>query len=85
MITILPITEEEQARYQSFYKNHTLVGWMKEETTTRLIVKMKPGQKGWTPFGCARDCGNHYIVARYAGYDRIDKRTLTVTKDIEDR
>ena len=31
------------------------------------------------------DCGDHYILARYASYDKIDKSTLAITKDIEDR
>jgi hypothetical protein len=85
MITILPIDDEERAQYQRFYKEHTPVGWMEEESITRLIVKMKRGYKGWTPSGCARDCGDHYIVAHYGSYTRVDKRTLTVTKDVEDK
>lgn len=84
MITILPITEEENAAYQPFYRHHSPIGWMREETTTRLIVKMKPRHKGWTPSGCARDCGDHYIVARFASYDCVDKRTLAITEDVED-
>ena len=85
MIAILPITNEELAKYQTLYKNHTPIGWMKEGVTTRLIVKMKPGRRGWTPYLCARDCGGHYIVARYDRYDKIDKRTFAITKDVEDR
>ena len=71
MITILPIDDEERAQYQRFYKEHTPVGWMEEESIT--------------PSGCARDCGDHYIVAHYGSYTRVDKRTLTVTKDVEDK
>lgn len=84
-VTISPITEDEIARYQSFYQQHTLIGWMREGTTTRIIVKMKPGYKGWTPYMCARDCGDHYIIARYDRFDRIDKGTHAITKDVEDR
>ena len=87
MITILPITEQELAMFQALYKYHTPIGWLREEggKVSHLLVKMKPGCKGWTPYGTARDCGDHYILARYASYDKIDKSTLAITKDIEDR
>ena len=39
----------------------------------------------WTPYGVCRDCGDHYIIARYSRYDRIDKATLEITPDVEDR
>ena len=38
-----------------------------------------------TPYGYVRDCGNHYIKAQYSRYDRIDKETLEITRDVEDR
>ena len=38
-----------------------------------------------TPYGMCRDCGNHYIIARWDRYDRIDKATLKRTADVEDR
>lgn len=84
MITILPITEEQIAMYQPYYEHHTPIGWMREETITRLIVKMKPGYRSCTPYDCARDCGKHYIIAKYDRYDRVDKDTLAVTKDVDD-
>jgi hypothetical protein len=37
-----------------------------------------------TPYGYVRDCGDHYIKAQYSRYDRIDKETLEITKDVED-
>lgn len=39
----------------------------------------------WTPSGCIRDCGDHYIKALYHRYDRISKDLQTVTLDVEDR
>ncbi len=39
----------------------------------------------YTAYGMCRDCGDHYIIARYSRYDRIDKDTLEITKDVEDR
>ncbi len=83
---ILPIEDDERALYQPFYKEHTPVGWMREAYGyTRIILKMKRGHKGWTPYGCARDCGDHYIVARSCSYDRVDKRTLAITENVEDK
>lgn len=76
-------------KYVKFYKHHTPIGWMREEfehtTMSRIILKMKPGHKGWTPYGCARDCGDHYIIARYSQFDRVDKKTLQITFDVEDK
>ena len=37
-----------------------------------------------TPYGYVRDCGDHYIKAQYSRYDRIDKNTLEITKDVDD-
>lgn len=39
----------------------------------------------WTRSGTVRDCGDHYIYAGYSAYYRIDKATLEITKDVEDR
>lgn len=38
-----------------------------------------------TLYDTVRDCGDHYIKAGYSGYDRIDKATLEITRDVEDR
>lgn len=85
MLKVKNITEEDKNYFQQFYSKHNVVGLLEEESETRIIVKMKQGCKGWTPTGCARDCGDHYIIARYSRYDRVDKKTLQVTKDVEDR
>lgn len=37
-----------------------------------------------TPYMGVRDCGDHYIKAGYDRYDRIDKGTLKITKDVHD-
>lgn len=85
MIKILPISEEDKKYFQQFYKNHNIIGLLEEPNETRIIVKMKQGYKGFTPTGCARDCGDHYIIARYSSYDSVDKNTLEITKDVEDK
>ena len=73
--------------FQQFYDDHEVTGELLQEWSgsfglycDHIIVK-----GGWTPSGCARDCGDHYIVARYSRYDRIDKDTFKVTQDVKDR
>lgn len=39
----------------------------------------------WTRTGTVRDCGDHYIYAGYSKYYRIDKETLEITADVEDK
>lgn len=39
----------------------------------------------WTNYGMCRDCGDHYIIARWSRYDRIDKETFDVTFDVADK
>lgn len=50
------------------------------ENCTYIVFK-----GSWTRSGTVRDCGDHYIKANYSRYDRIDKDTLEITKDVEDR
>ena len=81
MTRIKNISEEKRNYFQKFYPKHEVVGLLEEDDLTRVIVK----GGGWTPTGCARDCGDHLIVALHSRYDRIDKGTLERTKDVEDR
>lgn len=48
--------------------------------TTYVVMKGR-----FTRWGMCRDCGNHYIIARWDRYDRIDKVTFERTLDVEDR
>lgn len=82
---IKEISEETKAHFQQFYKEHDVIALLEDGMCDRVIVKTKQGCEGWTPFGTARDCGNHYIIARYSRYDRLDKQTMEVTKNVEDR
>lgn len=38
-----------------------------------------------TPYCFCRNCGDHFIIARWSGYDRIDRYTMEITVDVEDR
>ena len=49
------------------------------ESVTYIIFR-----GSWTRSGSVRDCGDHYIMANPSRYDRIDKKTLEITKDVED-
>lgn len=51
-----------------------------EESTTYVVFKGT-----WTRSGTIRDCGDHYIYAGYSSYTRIEKDTLEITEDVEDR
>lgn len=79
------INDEIKAHFQPYYKVHDVIGLLEDYMCERIIVRMKQGHRGWTPFGTARDCGDHYIIARYSRFDRLDKKTMEVTRDVEDR
>lgn len=55
--------------------------------TTYVVMKAVSGKarRIGTPYGMCRDCGDHYIIARWSRYDRIDKETYKRTPDVEDR
>ena len=38
-----------------------------------------------TPYGCCRDCGDYWIIARRSGYDKIDKFSRKVESGVEDK
>lgn len=86
-ITITKLQDGDKEYFQQFYSAHRVTEDLLQEWSgasemdvDHIIVKGR-----WTPYGCARDCGDHYIVARYDRYDRIEKDTLEVTEDVEDR
>lgn len=53
---------------------------LKNCQTTLVVFKGR-----YTASGMCRDCGDHYIIANYSSYDRIDKGTMKLTRDVEDR
>ena len=55
--------------------------------TTYVVMKAEGinARRLGTPYGMCRDCGDHYIIAKWSRYDRIDKGTLKRTTDVEDR
>lgn len=85
---IKAVSDEDLRWFGAQFPQYDVVGFMKETwedgVVSRVIIKAKPGCKGWTPYGTARDCGDHYIIARYSRYDRVEKAGLQVTENVED-
>jgi len=63
------------------------------DVTGDLLVQITPSGeitsyvvfKGdWTPAFCCRDCGDHFIIARYSRYDCVWKSDLREERDVED-
>lgn len=79
------LNKEEADLYQVFYKKHNVIGLIDFGNYSKVVLKMKRGFKGFTPYMTARDCGDHYILAMYDRYDRLDKKTWKLTTDVEDR
>lgn len=80
------LTEEDYKHFNGCWPNHTPTGDVLKETYSDGTSQSRVIFKGtWTAFGMCRDCGDHYIIARYSQYDRVDKETLKITFDVEDR
>lgn len=77
------LTPEAMEMYRRLNPSHEPTGDLLIETTkeglaSRVIFKGKFTHS-------VRDCGDHYIIARYSSFDRVDKETLKITEDVEDR
>ena len=47
---------------------------------THVILK-----GSWTPYGVMRDCGDHYIIARWSRYDWVSKDLTEIRYDVDDK
>ena len=86
MITVGTIEKNRENMEWYNRKGYEMTGeTLKEEyedgTSTTYVVF----EGSWTRSGTVRDCGDHYIIARYSRFDRIDKGTLNIIKDVYDR
>ena len=89
--TIGALRSDDVTFYERLNKGWRCTG----ETITETWSGKNPYDRGsqtlvvftgpYTRYGMCRDCGDHYIIARYSRYDRIDKGTFKVTVDVEDR
>lgn len=83
------ILTEDKGFYEKYNPGYTVTGETLSETfidkfgleTGCVYVVMKGP---FTRYCMCRDCGDHYIIARWCRYDRIDKNTLEITYDVED-
>lgn len=87
MIGTIELNEENRRYYDDF--------WGKEYRITGETLKFEYGDGGsaeyvvfsgdWTRSDTVRDCGDHFIKACHSEYISIDKETLEITRDVEDR
>lgn len=79
----IELTEENKKFYKR--EGYELTGETLEvahEDGTECTYVVFTGK--WTRAGSVRDCGDHYILATYSRWLRIDKATLEVTTSMED-
>lgn len=79
----IALTEENQKWFNrnGFTMTGETLTLGNEKTSTTYVVF----SGNHTPYGSVRDCGDHYIKAQYDRFDRIEKATLEITQDVEDR
>ena len=79
------LEQGEKELFEKMNKGWKCTGETLKETWekgSQTLVVFKGRSTAW---GMCRDCGDHYIIARWDRYDRIDKGTFKVTRDVEDR
>lgn len=82
---LLPEEIEVYTRALSCYKPQLVpTGEVIEERGEESAISRVVISGTWTPYGHMRDCGDHYIIARYSRYDRVSKDLQTITEDCED-
>ena len=59
--------------------------WHGSEEWDNSMVSKVVFKGNWTPYGCIRDCGDHYIEALYSSYRWISKDLQTIKEDVADR
>lgn len=90
------LTNEEKAHFENAFIGYKPTGEILEESymeergldggmTGYVVFKSTSKRTNWTPYGMCRDCGDHFIIAKYDHYDRIDKAAMTRTSDVEDK
>lgn len=84
------LPKEEIAWFEKMNPKHKCTG----ETLSEVVTETNGLERGttyvvmkgnFTAYGMCRDCGDHYIIARWSRYDKVDKETLEITFDVEDR
>lgn len=86
-IGTIELSEDNKNWYNR--KGYTMTGETLTEETTDIsgatsVTEWVVFKGTWTRYMSVRDCGDHYIIARYSRYDRINKNDLSIIKDVED-
>lgn len=85
------LEESEKAFYEKVNPGFKCTGETLEESYDEIHGLEKGGTTyvvfngKWTPYGMCRDCGDHYIIAKWDKYIRIDKGTFNKKVDVEDK
>ena len=90
------LTDEEREQFQKYYSDHTVtkdllqIDSISDNGNSGQMIRVIIVKGTWTPSGCARDCGDHYIKANYSRYDKLIRFHETslitrVIKDVEDK
>lgn len=79
-------SEEDLSDFEKMNRGWKVTGELLEEkfpdgSGTTYVVMTGP----FTNTYMCRDCGDHYIIARWSRWDRIDKGTLKITVGVDDR
>lgn len=82
---VRPVNEDEMKWFSGCHPNFNVLGFLVTSFVSKIILKPKRGKKGFTPYDCVRDCGDHYVIAQYASYTRVDKKTGEMTYNVEDK
>ena len=61
------------------FETPNIKGFTAIESTTYVVFK-----GNHTPYMGVRDCGDYYIISRYDRYDRVEKGTLKITRDVDE-
>lgn len=80
-----PLTAEDMEWFRKSYKGLKPTGEAIREISDHRSQTTVVFKGNWTPFGCIRDCGDHYIKALYSSYRWISKDLKTTREDVEDR
>lgn len=85
-----PLSDDSIVWFEKMNKGWYCTGHtLREEITDKFgvthgtVYAIMEGE--FTRYGMCRDCGDHYIIARWSRYDRIDKETLDITFDVDDK
>lgn len=79
-----PLTTREMVYFGACYEGLIPTGETIKEISDNHSQTTVVFKGSWTPYGCIRDCGDHYIKALYSSYRWISKDLQATREDVED-